>query len=89
MNLLKIIKERRAQIGSTEEKIDTNDLLTQLLTVNTDKDVTRNITDNKHIEKMSDDDVRANLMDPLVGGTATTASTLCSIVYYLAHHPNV
>ncbi|RIA95356.1 cytochrome P450 [Glomus cerebriforme] len=88
-NLLKIIKDRRAQIESSEEKIDSQDLLTQLLTVNTDKDVTRNIVDDKHTKKMSDDDVRANLMDPLVGGTVTTATTLCAIVYYLAHHPEV
>src|SRR5256885_6767192 len=51
-------KARRAQIESSEEKIDTRDLLTQLLTINTDKDVTQGITDDKHAERMSDDDVR-------------------------------
>ncbi|GBC34069.2 cytochrome P450 [Rhizophagus irregularis DAOM 181602=DAOM 197198] len=73
-NLLKIIEERRTQIEKSNEKIDSNDLLTKFLTAN---------------EKISDDDIRATIMDLLLGGTLTTASTLSAIVYYLGHNPKV
>lgn len=77
--LLEIIKGRRAQIENSNEKIDNNDLLTKFLTDNTDN--------NK--EKISDDDIRAAIMDLLLGGTLTTSSTFSAIVYYLGHNPKV
>ncbi|CAI2166180.1 14056_t:CDS:2 [Funneliformis geosporum] len=88
-NLLGIIKARRAQIENSTEKIDTHDILTQFLTINTDKDVTQSIADDKHPGRMSDDDVRANMTEILGGGSVTTPSTICFVVHYLAQYPEV
>jgi hypothetical protein len=87
-NLLKIIKERRAQVENSNEKIDSHDLLTHFLTANTDKDISK-ISNNKYTEKLSDDDIKATIMDLLLGGTLTTAGNLSAIVYYLGHNPEV
>ncbi|GES73896.1 cytochrome P450 [Rhizophagus clarus] len=86
-NLLKLISERRTQVENSNEKIDSNGLLTRFLTINTDKDINRNIADDKHTEKISDDDIKATIADLLLGGTFTTASMLSAIVYYLGHNP--
>ncbi|CAG8511695.1 14109_t:CDS:1 [Funneliformis mosseae] len=88
-NLLGIIKARRAQIENSTEKIDTHDILTQFLTINTDKDVTQGIVDKNHPGRMSDDDVRANMTEILGGGAVTTPSTICFIVHYLSKYPDV
>ncbi|GES72807.1 cytochrome P450 [Rhizophagus clarus] len=85
--LLKLISERRTQVENSNEKIDSNDLLTRFLTVNTDKDINKNIADDKHTEKISDDDIKATIADLLLGGTFTTAGMLSAIVYYLGHNP--
>ena len=59
------------------------------MTINTGKDVTKDIADDKHSKILSDDEVRASIIDPLAGGTFPVANSFCLIVYFLARHPEV
>ncbi|CAG8440226.1 1525_t:CDS:2 [Acaulospora morrowiae] len=89
-NLGKIIQERRKEIENTpkDEKLR-YDMLTQLVTANTDRSIS-DINNNQEFTKpLSDEDIRDIVIEALGGGIDTTANVLCFVIYYLAHHPDV
>ncbi|RHZ86545.1 hypothetical protein Glove_50g111 [Diversispora epigaea] len=90
-NVLNIIKLRKSQIenSSIDELRANQDLLTQFITMNTEKDISKGITDDFHSEPMSDGNIRQNLIETLSGGTVTVSSSLSFIIYFVAHHPEV
>ncbi|CAI2174057.1 13052_t:CDS:1 [Funneliformis geosporum] len=78
---IQFIKERKQQIDSEKEvKINHNDkrvrpdFLTMLITEN---------------DEPSPDDIKQSIREMFSAGTATTNTTICSIVYLLAKHPEV
>lgn len=84
-NILKIIKLGRSQIenSSIDEVRKNQDLLTQLITINTEKDVTKGISDPSHSEPMSDSNIRQNLTETLGGGTVTVYLNLFHYIRYI------
>ncbi|RIB06548.1 cytochrome P450 [Gigaspora rosea] len=88
--LLDIIRDRRQEISRTPPDVSLkSDFLTMLLTINTPRDITINIADDHHTNPMTDEDVCGNLIEAVVAGVDTTASTFCFIIYHLAHYPEV
>ncbi|CAG8489887.1 18339_t:CDS:2 [Acaulospora morrowiae] len=86
-----IIKERRKEIEGTpkNEKLR-SDMLTLLITANTD----RNISDTKdntqeYTKPLTDEEIRGIIIEALGGGIDTTANVFSFIIYYLAHYPDV
>ncbi|CAJ0921410.1 1165_t:CDS:2 [Entrophospora sp. SA101] len=92
--LIGIIRERRKEI---EEAINENkntelrhDMLTSFITANTPYD----INSSRHVDPelsrpMTDDEIRADMLDIFLGGTDTTSNTFSFVLYYISHHPNV
>lgn len=78
---IQFIKERKQQIKIEKESNISSqnskvrpDFLTMLITQNTEDDP-------------SPDDIKQNIREMFSAGTGTTTTTLCSIVYLLAKHP--
>ncbi|CAG8438857.1 6680_t:CDS:2 [Diversispora eburnea] len=90
-NIMNIIKLRKSQIenSSIDELRKNQDLLTQLITMNTEKDITKGITDKFHSEPMSDVNIRQNLLEIMASGISASSSFLCYMIYTVAHHPKV
>ncbi|RHZ86544.1 hypothetical protein Glove_50g110 [Diversispora epigaea] len=90
-NIMNIIKLRKSQIenSSIDELRENQDLLTQFITMNTEKDITKGITDDFHSEPMSDGNIRQNLVEELNSGIVTSSSFLCHMIYFVARHPKV
>ncbi|CAG8625474.1 1125_t:CDS:2 [Paraglomus occultum] len=99
-SLIKIIQQRRKEI----EKINDNsqlksDFLTLMITVNTPKDMTQKRGDGTIEEPLTDEDIRASIMEMLLGGIDTlivnrelnkqTSNLTCFIVYLVITHPEV
>lgn len=92
--LLDIIRERRKEI---EEAINENkntelrhDMLTSFITANTPYDISSSRhVDPELLRPMTDDEIRADMLDIFLGGTDTTSNTFSFVIYYISHHPNV
>ncbi|CAG8707020.1 5804_t:CDS:2, partial [Dentiscutata heterogama] len=88
--VLEIVKKRREQIENSDVKEElSQDFLTQLLTINTNQDVTKGINDEKHQSPMSDEEVKAIMTEILTGGSFTTSNTMLYVIYYIAKYPEV
>ncbi|KAF0496841.1 cytochrome P450 [Gigaspora margarita] len=84
-----IIQERRKEIEKTLDKdFLTSDLLTSFLTANTSLDIS-NVSDETHVEHMSDEQICGNLIEVFAAGTDSVANSITFIIYYLAHYPKV
>ncbi|CAG8585013.1 3083_t:CDS:2 [Acaulospora morrowiae] len=88
-SVLEIVKMRRGQIEQSDRDSLSKDMLTQFLTVNTTKDVTKGISDEHYRESMSDEAIAGNMIEILGGGTVTTSNTICYIIHHVAHYPEV
>ncbi|CAG8524512.1 5188_t:CDS:2 [Acaulospora morrowiae] len=86
-----IIKERRREIESPpkNEKLR-SDMLTLLITANTDRSIpdTQGNT-QEYTKPLTDEDIRVIIIEALGGGVDTTANVFSFVIYYLAHHPEV
>ncbi|CAG8522547.1 9766_t:CDS:2 [Acaulospora morrowiae] len=86
----KVVKARRSEIDATpKDQPLTPDLLTMFLTVNTPRDVTERIADDQHDKPMTDEEAASNYMEVLSGGVDTGSNSICYIVYYISHYPDV
>ncbi|CAG8468067.1 16627_t:CDS:2, partial [Acaulospora morrowiae] len=102
-DLLRIIRERREEVerlndcntkdhttlGESKNIELRTDLLTMLLTVNTNLDITKGIGDEINCNPITDDEIREIMIEVFAGGIDTTANTICYVIYHLEHHPNV
>ncbi|CAI2181565.1 4576_t:CDS:2 [Funneliformis geosporum] len=79
-----IIKKRRMEIENDDEV--GSDLIDVLLTLNTPRDLNGY---NENEKPMSDQEVRATIMEVSIAGVDTTANTFCFLVWQLSHHPKV
>ncbi|CAG8555602.1 467_t:CDS:2 [Acaulospora colombiana] len=87
---LNIIKERREEIERTpEDQQLTYDILTMFITINTPRDITEKIADNLHDKPMSDEEICGNFIETITGGIDTSSNSICFIIHYLSHYPNV
>ncbi|CAG8475284.1 11055_t:CDS:2 [Funneliformis mosseae] len=85
--VLELIRERKRVIENAKsDKELSADMLTLLLTINTNRD---SKTTEEDAMPMSEVDVRENVYEILGGGIDTTANTFCYVVYYLTHYPEV
>ncbi|CAG8572536.1 988_t:CDS:2 [Acaulospora morrowiae] len=87
--LNEIIRERRKEIENTprDEKLR-YDMLTLLITANTDRSIS-DVKDNQEFTKpLSDKDVLYLIIEALGGGIDTTANVFSFAIYYLAHNLN-
>ncbi|CAG8520648.1 13648_t:CDS:2 [Acaulospora colombiana] len=88
--ILKMVKDRRAEIEATpEDQPLVPDMLTMFLTVNTPRDVTERIADDQNNKPMTDEEVVGNYFEVLGAGISTGSNAICFLVYYLSHHPDV
>ncbi|KAF0493589.1 cytochrome P450 [Gigaspora margarita] len=86
----KIIKKRRQEIEVMQNEDLKNDMLTSLIIANTERDVNYKKTVGEEIfPPMTDIEIRANILDAIVGGTDTTANLFSFLTYYLCHYPEV
>ncbi|CAG8666542.1 5725_t:CDS:2, partial [Cetraspora pellucida] len=78
-----IIERRKLEFANTPQKLKSkHDLLTLLITSN--NDAKSNIT-----ESLTDEDIRALLLDVFLAGSDTTSNTLCCMIYYICRNPHV
>ncbi|KAF0388205.1 cytochrome P450 [Gigaspora margarita] len=86
-----IIKNRRKKIEKMPlDKDMNNDMLTLLFTTNTTKSIAKiKALDGKLLKPMSDEKIRINLLEAVLGGTDTTSNLFCLITYYLCKYPHV
>ncbi|CAG8622163.1 3994_t:CDS:2 [Racocetra persica] len=86
-----IIKRRRKEIEETTENTELrNDMLTYLITANTNRNSNRiKPIEGEEMRPMTDEEIRINLLDAFVNGTDTTANLFCFITYHLCHNPQV
>ncbi|CAG8601441.1 5004_t:CDS:1 [Funneliformis caledonium] len=87
----KIIDYRRKEIEATpvEDKLR-HDMLTSLITANTERDINKSkYMDEDHSKPLNNDEISQNLLEAISGGIDTTANLLCFVVYHLCHYPNV
>ncbi|CAG8713761.1 22351_t:CDS:2, partial [Gigaspora margarita] len=81
--LLEMVKKRRVQIENSDVSEElSQDFLTQLLTVNTKRDVTKGISDEKHQSPMSDEEIKAIITEIFTGGAFT-------VKFRLSKYPEV
>ncbi|CAG8591366.1 15275_t:CDS:2 [Gigaspora rosea] len=99
-DIKEIIQKRRKEIEivNNDDEYDNSqnglypDLLATILTTNDNGSINKNIEyneDNVHSKYMTDDDITGLLIDVMSGGVETTPSTICYVVYFLAHYPAV
>nr|CAG8620210.1 2595_t:CDS:2 [Entrophospora candida] len=91
-----IVKKRRREIEKTFNSNDNSkpkqlDLLTSMIIVNTPYDTRppQSNVDPSLLRPMTDDEIRGVLFDCFVAGTDTTVNTLCFVIYYVSHYPDV
>ncbi|CAG8795793.1 18197_t:CDS:2, partial [Racocetra fulgida] len=71
-SFLDIIRDRRQEISRIPTDVPLKpDFLTMLLTINTPRDITTNIADDRHTSPMTDEDVCGNLIEAIVAGVDT------------------
>ncbi|CAG8739144.1 17285_t:CDS:2, partial [Racocetra fulgida] len=88
--LLEMVKKRRDQIENSDvEEELSQDFLTQLLTINTKRDVSKGISDEKHKSPMSDEEIKAIITEIFTGGVFTTSNNMLYMIYYVAKYPEV
>ncbi|CAG8536097.1 9835_t:CDS:2 [Paraglomus occultum] len=88
--LLEIIQEKRKEIENVADKTQLNsDFLTLMITANTPKDITQNLGNTTIEEPLTNEDIKASLIEMLSGGIDTTANLSCYIVYFVIKHPKV
>ncbi|CAG8580124.1 7846_t:CDS:2, partial [Acaulospora colombiana] len=86
-----LIRERRKEIENTPTDENLKyDMLTLLITANTD----RSISDIKDVKKeftnpLTDEEIREIIIEALAGGVDTTANVFNFTIYYLARYPEV
>ncbi|CAI2169968.1 19649_t:CDS:1 [Funneliformis geosporum] len=86
-----IIDHRRNEIEKTpvEEKLR-HDMITSLITANTDRDINESkYMDEDHSKPIKNEEIGQILFEAFAGGIDTTANLLCYIIYYLCHYPDV
>ncbi len=89
--LMKVIDYRRNEIEQTpvHEELR-HDMLTSLITANTERDINKyQHNDEEHAKPLTNDQINQILLESISGGIDTTANLLCYIVYYLCHYPDV
>ncbi|RHZ76333.1 hypothetical protein Glove_199g146 [Diversispora epigaea] len=89
-NVENIVKSKREEISKTpiDQKLKP-DMLTMLMTVNTERDVTEKIADDENDEPISDKNIAASFMEAMLGGIDTGSNSICFLVYYLENNPRV
>src|SRR6266498_2577961 len=88
---MKVINYRRNEIEQTpvHEELR-HDMLTSLITANTERDINKyQYNDEEHAKPLTNDQINQILLESISGGIDTTANLLCYIVYYLCHYPDV
>ncbi|CAG8763892.1 11500_t:CDS:2, partial [Dentiscutata heterogama] len=88
----KIIKERRIEIENTPlDQSLRHDFLTSHMTANTPRDINiiKHSKDVDILRPMNDEEIFANIFEAIITGTESTANTVCFIIYYLEHNPEV
>ncbi|RIB29135.1 cytochrome P450 [Gigaspora rosea] len=81
--LNKMIERRKLDFANIPQKLKSqHDLLSILITAN-------NNAKNKMTESLTDEDIRALLLDIFIAGSDTSSNTLCYIVYYICQNPHV
>ncbi|KAG9289553.1 hypothetical protein G9A89_002326 [Geosiphon pyriformis] len=87
--ILKLIAKRRAEIAKLNPDQDRGlDLLSVLATTNTTLD-TNQISKSEFERTLTDDEIRAIMIEMFVGATDSTAFSICYIIYYLNKYPHV
>ncbi|CAG8601478.1 5006_t:CDS:2 [Funneliformis caledonium] len=89
--MVKIIDYRRKEIENTpvEEKLR-HDMLTSLITANTERDINESkYMDEDRSKPLNNDEISQILFEAIAGGIDTTANLLCFVIYHLCHYPNV
>src|ERR1043166_7825202 len=89
---MKVIDYRRNEIERTPVHQELrHDMLTSLITANTERDISKHQRDNgeEHSKPLTDDQINQILLESFAGGIDTTSNMLCYIVYYLCHYPDV
>src|SRR6185369_5358016 len=76
-SLIKIIQQKRKEIEKIDDKSQLkSDFVTLMLTVNTPKDMTQKRGDSTIEEPLTDEDIKASLMEMLTGGIDTVSSLI-------------
>ncbi|CAG8491628.1 3684_t:CDS:2 [Paraglomus brasilianum] len=89
-SVTKIIQKKRKEIETIDDKSQLkSDFLTLMITVNTPKDMTQKRGDGTVEEPLTNEDIKASLIEMLSGGIDTTANLICFIVYLVIKHPEV
>ncbi|GBB92031.1 hypothetical protein RclHR1_19550003 [Rhizophagus clarus] len=84
-----IIKIRRQEINDTPlGKPLPHDMLTSMIIKNTFRDVNY-VEAGKVARPMTNNEIRANLLDGILNGTNKAANMLSFIIYYIAHNSDV
>ncbi|CAG8575889.1 27452_t:CDS:2, partial [Dentiscutata erythropus] len=84
----RIIQKRMKEFENVSlDKLNTNDVLDTLLTVNKAQDLKNN--DEKAIKPMDEREIFGVLLEFFVAGVETVLSLTCFIVYYVCKHPSV
>ncbi|RIB29134.1 cytochrome P450 [Gigaspora rosea] len=78
-----MIERRKIDFANNPQKLKSkHDLLSILITANND-------AKNKMIESLTDEDIRALLLDIFLAGSDTSSNTLCYTIYYICQNPHV
>ncbi|CAI2172235.1 12230_t:CDS:1 [Funneliformis geosporum] len=89
--LTKVIDTRRKEIKQTsiDEKLR-QDMLTLLITMNTERElIDQKHVDEEHSKPLNNNQIHQIILEAISGGIETSASSLCTMVYHLAHYPDV
>lgn len=89
-DLTNIITRRREEIANTplDEPI-TPDMLTMMITVNTDRSIMERISNETLTEPLTDEAIIGNFMETTAGGIDSITSSTCFISYFMAKYPEV
>ncbi|CAG8539965.1 15407_t:CDS:1 [Funneliformis caledonium] len=89
--LTKIINHRRKEIEQTSIHEELRyDMLTLLITTNTERElIDQKSVEEEHSKPLTNDQISQILLEALSGGIDTSSNALCTVVYYLAHYPEV
>ncbi|KAF0449312.1 cytochrome P450 [Gigaspora margarita] len=78
-----MIERRKIDFANNPQKLKSkHDLLSILITAN-------NGAKGKMIESLTDEDIRALLLDIFLAGSDTSSNTLCYTIYYICQNPHV
>ncbi|CAG8471119.1 16353_t:CDS:2 [Funneliformis mosseae] len=89
--LTKIINHRRKEIEQTSIHEELRyDMLTLLITTNTERElIDQKSVEEEHSKPLTNDQISQILLEAISGGIDTSSNALCTVVYYLAHYPEV